>query len=82
MNEHQFKISTNDINELRRQLLEFAVAEQLDIVSLQTEGNNLEDIFRNLTTQNLYRFQKPYRFKKLNYATNINTAIFKAIEEK
>ena len=39
-----------DINEMRKQLLEFAVAEQLDIVSLQTEGNNLEDIFRNLTT--------------------------------
>lgn len=52
-NDHSFKISTNDINELRRQLLEFAVAEQLDITSLQTEGNNLEDIFRSLTTQNL-----------------------------
>ncbi|HYJ63485.1 MAG TPA: gliding motility-associated ABC transporter ATP-binding subunit GldA [Parafilimonas sp.] len=50
VNDHQFKISTNDINEMRKQLLEFAVAEQLDIVSLQTEGNNLEDIFRNLTT--------------------------------
>jgi ABC-2 type transport system ATP-binding protein len=50
VNEHHFKISTNDINELRRQLLEFAVAEQLDITSLQTEGNNLEDIFRSLTT--------------------------------
>jgi len=50
VNDHNFRISTGDINELRRQLLEFAVAEQLDIVSLQTEGNNLEDIFRNLTT--------------------------------
>ena len=52
VNDQSFKISTNDTNELRRQLLEFAVAEQLDIVSLQTEGNNLEDIFRNLTTKN------------------------------
>jgi ABC-2 type transport system ATP-binding protein len=51
INNHSFKISTNDTNELRRQLLEFAVAAQLDIVSLQTEGNNLEDIFRNLTTK-------------------------------
>lgn len=50
INNHSFKISTNDTNELRRQLLEFAVAEQLDIVSLQTEGNSLEDIFRSLTT--------------------------------
>ena len=50
INEHTFRISTEDVNELRRQLLELAVAEKLDIVSLQTEGNNLEDIFRNLTT--------------------------------
>jgi ABC-2 type transport system ATP-binding protein len=50
LNDHSFRISTDDVNELRRQLLEFAVAEQLDVISLQTEGNNLEDIFRNLTT--------------------------------
>jgi len=50
MNDQNFKISTADVNELRKQLLEFAVAEQLDITSLQTEGNNLEDIFRSLTT--------------------------------
>ena len=49
-NDNSFKISTEDINELRKQLFEFAVAEQLDITSLQTEGNNLEDIFRSLTT--------------------------------
>jgi ABC-2 type transport system ATP-binding protein len=49
-NDHSFRLTTNDTNELRRQLLEFAVAEQLDIVSLQTEGNTLEDIFRSLTT--------------------------------
>ncbi|HVX26449.1 MAG TPA: gliding motility-associated ABC transporter ATP-binding subunit GldA [Parafilimonas sp.] len=50
VNNHSFKISTNDTNELRRQLLEFAVTAQLDIVSLQTEGNSLEDVFRSLTT--------------------------------
>lgn len=50
VNDQSFKISTGDTNELRRQLLEFAVKEQLDIISLQTEGNNLEDIFRSLTT--------------------------------
>ncbi|MFT4155812.1 gliding motility-associated ABC transporter ATP-binding subunit GldA [Parafilimonas sp.] len=50
VNDQSFKISTNDTNELRRQLLEFAVSEQLDITSLQTEGNNLEDIFRSLTS--------------------------------
>ncbi|MBS1748186.1 MAG: gliding motility-associated ABC transporter ATP-binding subunit GldA [Bacteroidetes bacterium] len=52
IHEHSYSISTNDTNELRRQLLEFAVAGQLDIISLQTEGNSLEDIFRNLTTTN------------------------------
>ena len=52
LNDHNFKLTTNDINEMRRQLLGLAVAEQLDIVSLQTEGNNLEDIFRSLTTEN------------------------------
>jgi ABC-2 type transport system ATP-binding protein len=50
INDHSFKILTNDTNELRKQLLELAVTEQLDITSLQTEGNNLEDIFRSLTT--------------------------------
>ena len=52
-NDHSFRLTTNDTNELRRQLLEFAVAEQLDIVSLQTEGNTLEDIFRSLTTNEI-----------------------------
>lgn len=50
INNHSFKILTNDINEMRKQLLEFSVNNNLDIVSLQTEGNTLEDIFRNLTT--------------------------------
>jgi ABC-2 type transport system ATP-binding protein len=51
INDHNFKISTGDPNELRKQLLEFAVTEKFDIVSLQTEGNTLEDIFRSLTTK-------------------------------
>ena len=50
INDHIFSISTNDTNEMRKQLFELAVDEQLDITSLQTEGNNLEDIFRSLTT--------------------------------
>jgi len=50
INDHSFSISTNDTNEMRKQLFELAVDEQLDITSLQTEGNNLEDIFRSLTT--------------------------------
>ncbi|MEP6684348.1 MAG: DUF4162 domain-containing protein, partial [Parafilimonas sp.] len=50
INDHSFSISTNDTNDMRKQLFELAVQEQLDITSLQTEGNNLEDIFRSLTT--------------------------------
>ncbi len=52
VNDNSFKILTSDTNDLRKQLLEFAVADQLDIVSLQTEGNTLEDIFRSLTMNN------------------------------
>lgn len=51
INDYSFKLATNDINEMRRQLLELAVNQQLDIISLQTEGNNLEDIFRSLTAE-------------------------------
>lgn len=50
LNNKRFEISTDDINELRKQLLAFAIQEQLDIASLQTEGNSFEDIFRSLTT--------------------------------
>ncbi len=52
LNNHGFSISTNDVNDLRKQLLEFAVNKNLDIVSLQTEGNSLEDVFRSLTMNN------------------------------
>lgn len=45
-----FRLQTeNDIN-TRRQLLELALQHNLNIVSLQSEGNSLEDVFRQLTT--------------------------------
>jgi hypothetical protein len=35
-------------------LLELALSENLNIVSLQTEGNNLEEIFRTLRKNRLH----------------------------
>ncbi len=48
-NEHTFKIQTNDAENLRKQLLQLSIDNNLNIVSLQNETNSLEDIFRQLT---------------------------------
>jgi ABC-2 type transport system ATP-binding protein len=48
-NEYSWKLATKDAATARRQLLELALNKNLNIVSLQTEGNNLEDIFHSLT---------------------------------
>lgn len=48
-NEHSWKLATDDDANVRKQLLELALNKNLNIVSLQTEGNNLEDIFHSLT---------------------------------
>ncbi len=42
-------IKSSDANEVKRQLLEMSLQHNLNIVSLQTEGGSLEDIFRRLT---------------------------------
>lgn len=47
--QQNWQLQANDVNEARKQLLELAVRENLNIVSLQTEGSNLEEIFRSLT---------------------------------
>ena len=44
-----FNIQTKNPDELRKQLLEFALRHDLNIVSLQSENKSLEEIFRNLT---------------------------------
>jgi ABC-2 type transport system ATP-binding protein len=48
-NANTWKLHTNNSADARKQLLELAVKENLNIVSLTTEGNNLEEIFRSLT---------------------------------
>jgi len=48
-NDHSWKLVSEDANETRKQLLQLALDKNLNIVSLQTEGNSLEEIFRSLT---------------------------------
>jgi ABC-2 type transport system ATP-binding protein len=52
VNESNFRLHTANPELVRKHLFNLAVAYNLNIVSLQTEGNRLEDIFRVLTTQN------------------------------
>lgn len=44
-----WRIATAKPEELRKQLLELSLQHNLNIVSLQTEGSSLEDVFRSLT---------------------------------
>ncbi len=44
-----WSISTDNPELMRKQLLELALQHNLNIVSLQTEGSSLEDVFRSLT---------------------------------
>jgi len=45
-----FKIHTADPDSVRRQIVELSLKNNLNIVSLQSESNSLEEIFKNLTT--------------------------------
>ena len=47
-----YKLQTTNPESVRKQLLELSLKNNLNIVSLQSETNSLEDIFRNLTTTN------------------------------
>jgi ABC-2 type transport system ATP-binding protein len=44
-----YKLQTNNPEAVRKQILELALQDHLNIVSLQSESHSLEDIFRNLT---------------------------------
>jgi len=44
-----FKLQTSNADSVRKQLLEFAVQNDLNIISLQSETQSLEEIFRSLT---------------------------------
>ncbi|MBC6491112.1 gliding motility-associated ABC transporter ATP-binding subunit GldA [Flavihumibacter stibioxidans] len=49
INAHEWEISASDLNEAKKQLLEFSVKENLNIVSLQSGEKSLEEVFRSLT---------------------------------
>lgn len=51
MDTHRWQIETDAPDQLRKELLELALAQQFNITSLQTAGLNLEEVFRQLTTQ-------------------------------
>lgn len=44
-----FRINTKNAELLKRQLMRFALDKNLNIISIQTENQSLEDIFRDLT---------------------------------
>jgi ABC-2 type transport system ATP-binding protein len=45
-----WQLGAPNANQLKKQLLELSLQHNLNIVSLQTEGGSLEEIFRSLTT--------------------------------
>lgn len=47
-----FRIYTSNPDQVRKNLLNIAITYQLQIISLETEKNSLEQIFRSLTTVN------------------------------
>jgi ABC-2 type transport system ATP-binding protein len=47
--DYSWQIEADDTNAIKKQLLELSLLHNLNIVSLQTEGGSLEEIFRNLT---------------------------------
>jgi ABC-2 type transport system ATP-binding protein len=49
---HSFRLYTNDPEALRRKILELALNRNLNIVSLQSEVQSLENIFKQLTAEN------------------------------
>ncbi len=50
---YAWKIHATDPNEVKKGLLELSLQHNLNIVSLQTEGGSLEEVFRSLTTSPL-----------------------------
>ena len=48
-NDGTWQLATNNLDEARKQLLELSIRHNLDITSLGTKGNNLEEVFRELT---------------------------------
>jgi len=50
LSSHEWEFTAGEENELKKQLLELALQNNWNIVSLQSENQSLEEIFRHLTT--------------------------------
>jgi len=48
-NQNQYQLQTSDPERVKKQLLEFSLHNDLDILSLKTQSKSLEEVFRNLT---------------------------------
>lgn len=48
---NSYHFQTDNPDQLKKTLLEFSLQNNLDIISLQSKGKNLEDVFRKLTTE-------------------------------
>jgi ABC-2 type transport system ATP-binding protein len=49
---HEWELVCSDAKDAQRQVMELALKENLNIVSLQSGGQSLEDVFRSLTAKN------------------------------
>ncbi len=47
--EMSWRIGTTDASQLRRELMQWALSENVSITSMQNEGQSLEEVFRSLT---------------------------------
>ncbi len=52
VNLYEWELTPTDVNEAKKQLLEMALQHNLNITSLQSGAQKLEDVFRNLTLFN------------------------------
>jgi ABC-2 type transport system ATP-binding protein len=52
MPNQEWKISTDNPQELRKQLMELSLQNHLNIISMQSENQSLEEVFRTLTGKN------------------------------
>ena len=50
LSENNFQLSTHNPEAVRKQLLQLSINNNLNIISLQSQSNSLEEIFRSLTT--------------------------------
>lgn len=50
---HEWELYCNNMQEARRQLMELALQQNLNIVSLQSGTQSLEEVFRSLTNNNI-----------------------------